>query len=119
MITSQAYPWTDNGDEVAFDAVTVQIDSDQVEFAWLGLPFGEPAASVMWPTVDYGGGESMQASQEAPFTVPEALARAHELALATGLDRPLIASAAAVSEDLVGHFLPRYPYALGRDSDGT
>ena len=72
------WPWTDDDDEVAFDAITVGIGSDTAVLESLGLSSPETVASVYWPDWIAGRNKVLSA-MEGPYSVPEALDRAEVL----------------------------------------
>lgn len=82
--TSRIYAWTDDEDEVAMDAVTVDISTDTRILKIAGLEFGEPKALVFWPEM-VRVGRTIQAGSEGPFTdIPAAFAYAHASAKEQG-----------------------------------
>ncbi|WP_173088982.1 hypothetical protein [Devosia sp. 1635] len=84
-----AYQWTDDDDEVAFDAITVGIGNDAAALEELGIEFGEPAASVYWP--DWvAQGDKVQAGMQGPYPVPAALEIADVLRKVWAFDRVVI-----------------------------
>ena len=72
------YQWTDDDDEVAFDAITVGIGGDGAVLEKLGLTVPDTVASIYWP--DWiSGGDRVRSAMEGPYSIPDALARAEFL----------------------------------------
>lgn len=86
---TRRYQWSDDDDEIAFDAVTVGIGSDAAAFAAAGMVYGEQRASVMWPDRLHQGDKVVGAGEHCN-SVPEALARADEIAALYGFQRVVI-----------------------------
>jgi hypothetical protein len=86
---ARVYRWTDDEDEVAMDAVTVEIGTDTRILKIAGLEFGELSAWVYWPEWKHKG-ELIPAQSEGPLKVPAALVRADEMARRYGFNDVVI-----------------------------
>ena len=83
------YQWTDDDDEVAFDAITVGIGGEPAVLEKLGLTVPETVASIYWP--DWiTGGDKVLSAMEGPYSVPEALERAEMLCALWAFNRVVI-----------------------------
>jgi hypothetical protein len=83
------YQWTDDDDEVAFDAITVGIGGDTAVLDKLGLTVPETVASVYLPDWITGRNKVLSA-MEGPYSVPDALERAELLCALWELERVVI-----------------------------
>jgi len=72
------YQWTDDDDEVAFDAVIVGIGSDGPALEDAGLTAEPVLANVYWPERLFRG-DKVEARMEGPFEPPVALTYAEEI----------------------------------------
>ena len=72
------YQWTDDDDEVAFDAVIVGIGSDGPALEARGFTAVPATASVYWPERIFRG-DKVEARMEGPFDPPVALSYAEEI----------------------------------------
>jgi len=85
----RVYQWSDDEDEIAFDAITVGIGSDAAALEAAGLPVPDPVASIYWP--DWiTGGDKVRAAMEGPYEVAEALERAEMLCALWAFERVVV-----------------------------
>jgi hypothetical protein len=83
------YQWTDDDDEVAFDAITVGIGGDTAVLEKLGLTVPGTVASIYWP--DWvTQGDKVLSAMEGPYSVPDALERAETLCALWAFERVVI-----------------------------
>ena len=89
VLMARVYPWTENEDEVALDAITVGIRSDTRILTIAGLQFGQRDALISWPEWDTKSG-LLPAGLEGPMAVREALKRAEYLKAIHRFERVVI-----------------------------
>lgn len=89
-MSTRIYPWTTDEDETALDAIVVGIGSDAPALIAAGISVPEPTADVYWAE-QISMGDKVPSGWEGPYAVPEALARAEELAVLNGIERIVVA----------------------------
>lgn len=87
---ARIYRWTADEDDVAMNAVTVEIGSNTRILKIAGLEFGKLTAWVFWPE-RVSMGQKIEARSEGPFEVPVALSYAEEMADLHGFSHVVIA----------------------------
>ncbi|WIY54176.1 hypothetical protein O9Z70_06545 [Devosia sp. YIM 151766] len=73
------YAWSADPEAVVDDAIIVGIGGTSAEMLMAGLPYAEPAASIYWPARSPANGAFGVGSEMGPWSVMEALRRAHFL----------------------------------------
>jgi len=87
------YAWTTDDDEIADDAIMVGIGGTSVDMLVNGLSYVEPTASIYWPERVTSNGVFSSGSEMGPWSVPDALARAHFLRQRMGYERVVVTMA--------------------------
>lgn len=84
------YAWTTDPDMIAEDAIIVGVGGTSAEMLMAGLPYVEPTASIYWPARVTANGVFGVGSEMGPWSVVEALQRAHFLRQRMGYERVVV-----------------------------